>query len=210
MKILSLKKIGNNVKIIFDDNEPVSIDYRIALDAGLRKNDQIDNELLSKLLLLHNKLKIKDTALKFILRRSHSEQELRNKLIKKGYQKKLIEDVIEELKSKNYINDYEFSKQYVEERFHKKRVGIYKIRSELIHKGVDRKIVDDILVNYDFTSTLDFALELARKKINTAKYKNLDKRKLKQKLFSFLSLRGFQSDIIKDVLDKLNLTEDNF
>lgn len=207
MIILSLRKKGNNVIIQFDDGSSILLDYKIVTDAGLRKNDIIDDSKKNELLILNEELKIKDAALKLLSRRLHSKYELINKLLKKNFDKKLIHEVVDELISKNFLNDYEFCKAYFEERFYRKKIGINKIKAELIKKGIDRKIIEDVIHSIDDNSSIDNAYELAKKKLNSYQFKKLDNQKIKQKLFSFLSSRGFQSDVIFKVIDKLNIHE---
>ncbi len=207
MIIESLKKKGNKVVIQFNDGNSILIDYKVVTEAGLRKNDEIDESKINELLILNEKQKIKETALKLISRRLHSKYELINKLLKKNYDKKLINDTIEELISKHFINDYEFCKAYVEERFYKKKVGINKIKAELIKKGIEKKIIEDVLFTVDDGSSFNIAFELAKKKLASYQLKKLDNQRKRQKLFLFLSYRGYQSDIIFKVLDKLNMQE---
>jgi len=210
MIIVSLRKKGNNVVIQFNDGSSILVDYKIVTDAGLRKNDVIDESKKNELLILNEKLKIKEAALKLISRRLHSKYELINKLLKKKFDKKLINDAIEELISKHYLNDYEFCKAYAEERFYRKKIGINKIKAELIKKGIERKIIEDVLCLIDDNSSFDTAYELAKKKLSSYQFKKLDNQKIKQKLFSFLLSRGYQSEIIFKVMDKLNIQENEW
>ncbi len=205
MIITSLKKKGNNVEIQFDNSEKILLDYKVVAEAGLRKNDVVNEKKLNELFELNEKNKIKETALKLIFRRMHSRNELKNKLIKKNFDKNIVDIVLEELSSKNYLNDLEFCRMYVEERFSKKNIGINKIKLELVKKGIDRKIIDEIVNIIDDNSLFDKAYQLALKKIDTYQYKKLDKLKKKQKIFSFLLSRGFQQEIIYKVIDSLSL-----
>lgn len=205
MIVVSLKKLKNNVEIFFDDGNSVLIDYRIVQDFGLRKNDFIDENKKDELLLLSDKIRVKDAALKLILRRPHSSQELKNKLLRKGYKNEIIKNVIEELESKNYLNDTDFCKTYFEERFLRKKIGLNKIRAELVKKGIDRKIIDNVLSSVDENISYLNAIELAKKKMNHFKYDKIDKGKIKQKLYLFLTARGFQFDVIKKVFNELKL-----
>ncbi|MEG8947330.1 regulatory protein RecX [Rosettibacter firmus] len=208
MIITSIKKKGNNVEIQFDEGKPILLDHRVVIDNGLRKNDVITESKKNELLHLNEKFIIKNTALKFILRRLHSVQELKNKLLKKNFNKELINEVINELISKNYLNDLEFCKAYFEERFVRKKIGINKIKLELLKKGVEKKIIDEVINEADENASLNNAYEVAIKKLRLIQHKKLDKQKKQQKLYSFLVSKGFQTDIILKVLKKLNLDEE--
>ncbi|MCX6168032.1 MAG: regulatory protein RecX [Ignavibacteriales bacterium] len=205
MIITALQRKGNNVVIIFDDSEPVTIDYRTVLDNGLRKNDTIDEKFFEQLISESSFLKIKDTAFRLLGRRHHSTLELRNKLVKKKYQKAIIEKVLTDLTEKKLLDDEQFAVAYLEERSVKKKIGINKLKAELFKKGIDRKIIDKILLNVDSDLSYEQAFELAKRKCLFLQRKDLDKAKLKSKIFLFLNSRGFESELIMKVLNDLNL-----
>lgn len=208
MIITSLKKVNNDIEILFDDGNTLLLDYRIVTDFGLRKYDSIDESKKNELLYLSNKIKIKDLALKFLSRRLHSSKELKEKLLRKGYSKEIIDEIIEELELKNYLNDSEFTKLYLDVRFFRKKIGLNRIKSELIKKGIDRKLIDDILNSIDDKFSYSHAFDLAEKKIHSLRNRETNKNKIKQKLYSFLTNRGFQSEIIIKVLKELNLDDE--
>lgn len=203
MIISALKQKGSNVVICFNDGEFITLDYRTVIDNGLRKNDPIDETKKERLISESNFLKAKDSAFRFLSRRHHSASELRTKLIKKKYPKEIIENVLQDLADKNFLDDEQFAKAYIEEKSVKKKIGINRLKAELFKRGIDRKIVDKVLSNVDSELSYDQALELAKRKSEFLRLKEIDKRKLKSKIFSFLSSRGFESDIIMRVLNDL-------
>lgn len=209
MIISALKQKGSNVVVCFDDGEFTTLDYRTVVDNGLRKNDSIDEAKKERLISESNLLKTKDSAFRFLSRRHHSVSELRTKLIKKKYLKEIIENVLQDLADKNFLDDEQFAKAYIEEKSVKKKIGINRLKAELFKRGIDRKIVDKVLSNVDSELSYDQALELAKRKSEFLRRKEIDKRKLKSKIFSFLSSRGFESEIIMKVLHNLEPDEEN-
>lgn len=203
MIITALQRKGSNVLICFDESEPITLDYRTVLDNGLRKNDKIDEKFFERLISESNFLKTKDSAIRFLGRRHHSTYELKTKLIKKKYPREIIEKVISHLTDNDHLNDEEFAIAYLEERSVKKKIGINKLKAELFKKGIDRKIVDKVLLNVDSDLSHKHAFELARRKYLVLQRKEKDKNKLKSKIFSFLSSRGYESDLIWEVLNNI-------
>ena len=59
---------------------------------------------------------VKLHAVRLLARRPHSEKELRTKLFQKKYEKGMINDVIEELKHKDLLDDYKFALIFTEEK----------------------------------------------------------------------------------------------
>jgi len=209
MIITALQRKGNNVVISFDDREPITFDYRTVLDNGLRKNDTLDEQFFERLISESIFLKTKDSAIRLLGRRHHSTSELRIKLIQKKFPKEIIEKVLADLTDKALLNDEQFAIAYLEERAVKKKIGVNKLKAELFKRGIDRKIIDKVLLNVDSQLSYDQAMELAQRKMISLRRKELDEKKLKSKIFSFLSSRGFESDMIMKVLNELEPDEED-
>lgn len=208
MIITALQRKGSNVLICFDESEPITLDYRTVLDNGLRKNDSIDEIFFERLVSESIFLKTKDSAIRLLGRRHHSTSELRIKLIQKKFPKDIIEKVLADLTDKALLNDEQFAIAYLEERSVKKKIGLNKLKAELFKKGIERKIIDNVLLSVDPELSYEQALELAKRKNLVLLRKEIDKKKLKSKIFSFLSSRGYESDIIRKVLNNIESDED--
>lgn len=208
MIITALHRKGSNVLVYFDESEPVTLDYRTVIDNGLRENDNIDEQTYDRLISESIFLKTKDSAYRLLGRRHHSTSELRTKLIKKNIPKVIIEKVLSELTDKDLLNDEQFAIAYLEERSVKKKIGHNKIKAELFKKGIDRKIIENVLVSIDSELSYLQALELAKRKKSTLERKGTDKKKMRAKIFSFLSSRGFESDLIIKVMNNFESGED--
>jgi regulatory protein len=210
MLVTGLTKKGSNVEITFREHPSIIVKYEVVIKSRLRKNDEVDEKIINDLKAENEIYLIKETSLKLLGRRQHSIRELKLKLIKKKYDKQKIEEVIEFLLDKNLLNDKEFSKRYAEEKILRYNNGVNKTKSELFKKGVDRTIIDEVLSQYEDNPVLiDNAVKNAEKKLRFLKTKNLDKSKLKQRIFSHLMSKGFRIDIIKQAIDNLDLSEEN-
>ena len=210
MKVQNIvRKDSRNVSITFDNGEVLFLAVDIFIKSGIRKNDEItDNRFLS--LIKENKLfHIRQRAFRFLGRRLHSVSELRTKLLQKGYEKLLIEDVLDELEEKDYLNDNEFAKMFVEEKIKTKLWGEKKLRNELIKKGVSEQIIaETIKSSISAEDNFTNAMEVATKKYKVLAKRSLDNDVVKRKLISFLNLQGYDYNLIKEVCNKL-LTESN-
>lgn len=204
MIITSLVRKRSDVELVFDDGNKVSLDYRVVYDNGLRKNDNVSEDELKSFLYKSDLLHIRDAAFRLLARRLHSSHELKLKLIKKKYDKSIIDNVIQSLKEQNYLDDDQFAKLLAEEKSVKKKFGRNKIRAELYKKGIDKSVIDSILNNEDDKLNYDNAIFLAKKKLKLLIEKNTDKRKLKEKLYSFLSGKGYDSELIMKVINNMN------
>ena len=197
MLVARLVRKGSKVKIIFADGSFIMVSYEIALESGLRKNEDLSEKRKEELIRQNELFEIKNTAFRLLARRLHSSSELRVKLIQKKFQKNLIEEVIAYLLEKEYLNDIEFAERFAAEKVSFNKIGAAKIRGELIKKGIDRETIDSVLLKYDNDPiVLDNARILAEKKFEYYSRKDLSGRQIRQKLYQFLAGKGFRSDTI--------------
>ena len=208
MKIISIKKRRIDAEIIFDDNSKLYVDYKIIFDNGLRKNDDIPETLKKDLVIQNEKLKIKNSAFRLLSRRSHSRFELIQKLHKKKFDINLIDAIVAELIEQDFLDDLKFAKLYAEEKFDKKIIGKNKIKAGLISKGVNQKIIEKVISEMDLSSAEENAFELAQKKIKFISGSKSGNKNIKQKISTYLYSKGFESDIIYNVLKKMDFLDD--
>ena len=132
-------------------------------------------------------------ALDLLSRREHSQKEVKLKLQKKFKNSEEIDDVIKKLVANNIINDTRFTEQYINSR-KRRGFGSKKISYELLSKGINESIIDEVLSNTD-----DWK-ELAKKEFNK-KYKDgpSDDFKIRSKQKNFLLNRGFSFEEIESV-----------
>ena len=205
-----VRKGEKNVAIYFDNDEKLILSEDTFYNSGLRKGDEVSEDRYSFFIEQNILYHIKQRALAFLSRRFHSEKELFLKLKAKSYDERLIKIVLNELKSKSFIDDRNFTKLYMEEKLNGKIWGINKIRSALFIKGISASIIDEILIEFDNKkNNYELVNELAGNKIEKLKKRNLDDKEIYQKTVSFLISRGFDYEIAKEVCNKLiNLDSD--
>ena len=136
---------------------------------------------------------IYNKALDLLSRREHSKKEIRDKLCLRFEDRDNINSVIDKLQLNNLINDHRFSEAYVTIR-KRKGFGPKKIAYELLMKGVDESISEEIISN-------EGGWSVAAKKAFVKKFKEgpgqEQAARFKQK--SFLQNRGFTFKEIESV-----------
>jgi len=207
MVIAALRKKNSKVIVLFDDNSFCTLDCRVALNNGLRTNDFISEEKKEQLITESIFLSAKDSAFRSLARRPHSVYELRTKLIRKGRSKEIVQKVLDDLIDNNFLDDEKFTAAFIDERS-KKKVGVNKIKVELMKRGIDRKISDSLLLNLNPASSYENAFTIAGKKNKQLMERGVDKRKIRSKLYSFLLSRGFESEIIFRVINEITPEND--
>jgi regulatory protein len=132
-----------------------------------------------------------------------SQQEVRNRLYEWGLWEAAVENIISLLIGSNFLNEERFAKAYAQGKFKQKGWGKIKIK-----QGLKLKKVPDVLIKKalllipgdDYLKTLERLLE---KKERTTAEKDPYKRRYK--LHQYALSRGYESDLIADVLKASDL-----
>ena len=133
-----------------------------------------------------------------------SQQEVRNKLYEWGLWTNDVEELIAELIQTNFLNEERFALAYVSGKFKIKKWGKIKIKQGLKLKKVPEKMIMNALKTINYDEYLATIKETAEKKRPTISEKDPYKRRYK--LVSFLLSKGFENDLISEVLKDNDLT----
>ena len=132
-----------------------------------------------------------------------SQQEVRDKLYEWGLYPNIIENVIVQLIAGNFLNEERFANAYTRGKFNQKGWGKNKIKQGLKFKRVSDVLIKkalDIINGDDYLQTLQQVLQ---KKARLLSEKDPYKRKYK--LHQYAISRGYETDIISDVLRNSDL-----
>ncbi len=134
-----------------------------------------------------------------------SQQETRDKLYEYGLYPNEVEEIITELILTNFLNEERFAMAYVSGKFNIKKWGRIKIKQGLKFKKVPDKLITKALNSIDGDKYLANIMATAEKKMKVLSEK--DPLKKKYKLITYLQTKGFERDLIFDVLKTNSLTE---
>ena len=185
-------KNENRVNVFVNGKYSFSLDISQVVDFHLKKGLVISEEQLEEYKRASEFGKLYQRALEWVLVRLRSEKETYDYLYKKIYEKKLdkeyINRIIDRLKEKKYLNDENFARYYVENRFVKKGISKKRLRMELMKKGVAANIIDEVL---DGRNDEEEIKKMIAKK--RAKYDD-------EKLTLYLCRQGFDYQLVKDLV----------
>jgi regulatory protein len=133
-------------------------------------------------------------ALDALARRDHSTEDLRRKLLKKGYDVAVVSPLLAALAAEKLLDDRRYMENFV--AYHAARgQGPMRVRMELRRHGLQGPPVEDYLANYP-----EWLMQLRKtrqKKFGAALPANYADR---QRQARFLGYRGFTSAQIRTVL----------
>ena len=132
--------------------------------------------------------------------RCHAE--VRDKLYSFGLNKIEVEEIISELITENYLNEERFAIHYAGGKFRMKQWGKNKIKQSLKFKQVSDYCIEKALKeidNKEYGKTFLKLTELKLKALKSEKNIFIKKRKLQD----FLLMKGYESEMIREVVNKI-------
>lgn len=132
----------------------------------------------------------KEKAIRYIVVARKTEDEVRKKLIKSGFDEIIIDKVIKHLIKLDYINDNDYVDAYIRQCMRLLNYSIYEIKNKLLQKGIKKDIIEEKLQKlYE----CNYEEEIVAKLLN-GKLKSMEPIKKKQYLFR----RGFRCKLSLD------------
>lgn len=140
------------------------------------------------------KQQTKEKALRFLDFRSHSEEELRQKLIRSGGTD--IDEVLAFCKEYKLIDDRSYAKKCAQDLKHLKKLGKRRIKDELISRGLDLEFVEEALDLLE-DDEVENLMPLVKKKLNN----DFDKKNT-DKVIRYFLYRGYNFNDIKKCIEE--------
>ena len=139
----------------------------------------------------------------FCAYQERAQQEVRDKLYDWGLWPDAVENIIVKLIGDNFLNEERFAKAYVHGKFKQKSWGRIKIKQGLKIKKIPENLLKKALLTIDGDEYFDMLTRVLSKKAVLLTEKVPYKRRYK--LQQYALSRGFETDLIIDVLKNSEL-----
>ena len=133
--------------------------------------------------------------------RMYTKKELLDKLKKKNYPDEIISGALNSLEENGIINDYDYAFAYLHDNLELKAKGLFRIKQELLLKGVAREVVDAV-ISENTADTLSPLMEYVRLRFGencTMPQKDFEKAR------AHLIRRGFSASEIRQCFENLSI-----
>lgn len=197
MKVTAIKaqvKNTERLSVYVDEKYAFSLTYNQLLEQKLHVGLELTDTRLADLKRISDFGKAYERALNFAMIRPRSVREMHNYARRKQWTPEDTQVIIQKLMARQYVNDHNFARAWVESRALTKKTSQRKLRLELRQKGVADETINQVISqsHYSETATLK---DLIAKKRRLARYKD------EQKLMQYLARQGFSFDDIKAALN---------
>ena len=167
IKILNIIPIKRKKQLVLelDNNSSYKILQDTIIEFNLYPGRELSEKELDSILKFDGIKQVKEQAVRYLARRIHSSRELFDKLLRKGFPEEIINEVIDDLKEKKYLNDDEFLKMFIQDRLNFSKKGRNIIIKELLMKGFPKEKIEAVLFEFLIPEEeLEKATTIAKKK----------------------------------------------
>lgn len=202
MIISSQKGRGTKIHLLIDGEYKITTDIEFWSINSVADGTDLSEEEWEELVSAVNYRKAFNKCADYLSRRSHSEKELLDKLIKGGVDRDSAVKAIERFKELGYINDRDFAFEYTEYLLNSKRYSLNRVKQELFYKGISKDIISEAIDGIE-TDQAQTVINI----INKSYVRKLNEEGGREKVIAALMRRGFSYSDIKEAFNRLENDE---
>lgn len=213
MEITRIEPTGRDRARIYVDGEDephTELAWDLVVRAGLAAGDFVAPDRVAELVRDDERYRARDAALRLLGHRMRSRAELRRRLGRKEFPVQVIDETLDWLEARDYVDDRAFAEAFVRDRIRLKPRGRFGLLRELGRKGIDDAVagaaVDAVLAAQQIDEK-DLARQAAaawarknRGAIRTARGSREGRLKAHRRLYSHLARRGFPPDAAREAI----------
>jgi len=186
------------VKVYLDGQYAFSLEPAVALEAGLRPKNELDDAQIEELSQA-NKLRMAICAAERLISfRPRSEFDLRQSLTRKGFACGVIMQALDHLRLSGVVDDAAFARYWAENREAFRPRGQRLVQAELRRKGVALDVAQEA------TSAIDDGESAYMAGLKKARLlRGCDYKEFSLKLAQYLMRRGYDYDAIRPSVRRL-------
>ena len=143
------------------------------------------------------KAQARDKALRLLEFRSHSEKELRDKLLRAGAREEDLSEIFDFLKEYSFVDDSEYSKKLAKDLQNLNKYGQRRIRDELKRRGIFGDDLENALAELSDEEEEQLVPLMERKLAGNFEKKNIER------AIRYFAYRGYGFDDIKSAIEKV-------
>ena len=202
-RLVAQQKNPNRVSVFIDEAFAFGVHVDLVVEFGLHKGKVLEVEVQQQIVSADRVRAARETALGYLGYGARTEREVRQKLIRSGFEEDVAEDTVVRLRELGYLDDAAYARSYVQARFRNRGYGPGRLRGDLLRRGIAAALIDAVLD--DLTEQEDM-LEAARRHAEKRwprLARETDAQKRRKKLSDYLVRRGFSYETARRVIDDL-------
>ena len=196
---LSPQKNKIRVNVEIDGKYGFGIDLENLMKWGIKVGVEYSHDQINQMIEKGEYQKVLNKLLSFASLRPRSSFEINQWFNRKKVVISFRQELVNKLQRLDFLDDAKFAAWWVEQRMQFKPRGIRALKLELLQKGIDREVIDNVLSKYTLDDTKVLSELYERSK---TKWERLSGEKRKQKVFSYFLRKGFSLEVIKKIINE--------
>ena len=131
-----------------------------------------------------------------------TSKQVKDKILKEGFNENVADKLVDELTEKGYIDDEAYAERFIKKAIKSKPNSVMKITADLRGKGISGEVISRAIKNLTPDED-EMALRALEKKLHQSRDKDYNK------LYGFLSRKGFPSGAARKALEHFGIEKDN-
>ena len=200
-EIRRVKGSRDRLDVILDTDEKIRARSEVIARLGMRTGQVLDQPELNRLRQEAELAEAKEASLRLLSDRARTTADLRRRLQSRRFSSQAIDATIRMLEEQGLLDDVAYAETFVRERLATRPMGTERMAWELRQRGVDEEVVRQVVnTHLDPATESQAALKAARQRLE--RLRNLDEDAARHKVRAFLARRGFDEDVIEDVVNQ--------
>ncbi len=189
-------------RLLYFNQEPSIVIHASFVEKfGLRIGLEIEAQAIEKIIAADEAMRAKNYALGLLREDIYSKTEMTKQLERDGYGDHTVRTIITELIHSGHIRDRQFAEKWIQKRLKTNPRGKTLLKQELIDKGVDKETAEKVIAEVMVEDEEKLAFQIAQKQVRH--YKKLPVHVAKRRLHGYLARRGFDSDVILQIIHRV-------
>ena len=190
------QRYRKRVGVFVDGELALTLGAELAAERDVRPGRTITRGEIAALADAEAKRGALESALRLLAYRPRSEKELRERLARKGFLTKPIDEAIARLRELGYLNDAAFARFWTDTRQTIRPRSRRLLTSELRRRGVDPEMAAEVTSDI---SDDDAAYDAASRRLGSLR--GLEYQRFRERLGGFLTRRGFSYDVARRTIE---------
>lgn len=192
MKINRIVELNNGFLVIFEDGSELRLSEEVYFTNFIYEKEEMSQEEINNLLFKEKVTEGLILCKKYLAGSLKPGRRLFMYLVDKGFEKDIAEQVIGILEKEEYLNDFKYALKKVKRKMAGSPVSGHLLVTFLENEGISKETAEKAVKTYKIDDYKTAEI-LAAKKMKANKGN-------KQKTALYLSSKGFNDEIIADVL----------
>jgi len=185
------------VNVFVDGRFALALGADLALEQDVRPGRTLSPEELSALAEAEARRAGFEAALRLLAYRPRSEQELRDRLARKGFGRTTVEETLARVRGLGYLDDDAFARFWTETRQALRPRSRWLVASELRRRGVAQETAEEATASI---SDEEAAYQAASRRLRALG--GLEYPRFRERLGRFLASRGFSYHIARRTIER--------